>query len=408
VRNSVQYFINAFETEEADPYVSEDEEKVSVYGKIRKGCGCQNCCMSKLDNLGMYHHVLTVREMSRSEKDLYIMGTLKTIGVDKNKSRYGERKRTRYEYIYDSVVICRSAFEIMYDIGPTAMKGIIKHMNENGPVPRVHGNTGKSPKHALQFLDVENAVRYVRNVGNEEGIPQPAAPRGRDSEPPIYLPACLTKVKLHERYESSCKEADFRALGLTAFKNVWASCCSHIKVSSPRDDVCHICEKARKRITDARTEQDTLNAVNAFQQHLTNAATERELYQTCVKSSAEELHGVQRGEGAIPPMSTHYRKIHYTFDFAQQVSIPHHARQMGPLYFLCARKIQVFGVRLDGIPRQFNYLVDEDETLGKDGKEAHGPDSVISMVDHSLGKYGYGEQDCVVHADNCCGKLLCF
>ena len=30
---------------------------------------------------------------------------------------------------------------------------------------------------------------------------------------------------------------------------------------------------------------------------------------------------------------------HYTFDFAQCVYIPHHTRQVGPLYFKTPRKI---------------------------------------------------------------------
>lgn len=42
----------------------------------------------------------------------------------------------------------------------------------------------------------------------------------------------------------------------------------------------------------------------------------------------------------------------------------HYSRQISPLYFLVPRKDQLFGVRLDKIPRQYNYLVDENETIG--------------------------------------------
>ena len=57
--------------------------------------------------------------------------------------------------------------------------------------------------------------------------------------------------------------------------------------------------------------------------------------------------------------------VHYTFDFSQQMFIPHHAQQMGPIYFLVPRKVQLFRVRVDGVPRQYNYLIDENETIGK-------------------------------------------
>ncbi|MES9883076.1 MAG: hypothetical protein ABW185_19605 [Sedimenticola sp.] len=79
----------------------------------------------------------------------------------------------------------------------------------------------------------------------------------------------------------------------------------------------------------------------------------------------EELADVDKETRPVPAMSTAFTKIHYTFDFSQQLQIPHHARQMGPIYFTVPRKVQLFGVRLDGIPHQYNYLVDEAQTIGK-------------------------------------------
>ena len=53
---------------------------------------------------------------------------------------------------------------------------------------------------------------------------------------------------------------------------------------------------------------------------------------------------------------------------------------------------------------QINYLLDEDQTFGEDGKGSHGPNTVISLLDHALGKYGLGEKNAKMHSDNCCGK----
>ena len=94
---------------------------------------------------------------------------------------------------------------------------------------------------------------------------------------------------------------------------------------SARSDVCHICEKTQLA------------------------------YQQTVKESLEELKNVHNG----PSTSTLYTKIHYTFEFSHQMFIPHHARQIGPIYFLVPRKFQLFGVRVDGVPKQYHYLVDE-------------------------------------------------
>ena len=95
--------------------------------------------------------------------------------------------------------------------------------------------------------------------------------------------------------------------------------------------------------------------------------------------------------------------VHVTFDFSQSVSLPHYSRQPGPLYFLSLKKIQIFGIRFDGSPKQLNFLIDEDETLGRDGKSTHGPDAVLSMLDWALETNAAESSACSIHADNCPG-----
>ncbi len=49
---------------------------------------------------------------------------------------------------------------------------------------------------------------------------------------------------------------------------------------------------------------------------------------------------------------------HITFDFAQQVFLPYHARQVGPLYYKVPMRVQIFGI-CDSQPLQINYLFNE-------------------------------------------------
>jgi hypothetical protein len=84
----------------------------------------------------------------------------------------------------------------------------------------------------------------------------------------------------------------------------------------------------------------------------------------CVEESKEELEGYVRPVGPIQKQSSDLTKMHYTFDFAQSLILPHHARQIGQLYFTTPRKIHLFGVRLDGLSMQMNYMMYEDETIG--------------------------------------------
>ena len=70
----------------------------------------------------------------------------------------------------------------------------------------------------------------------------------------------------------------------------------------------------------------------------------------------------------------------------------------GPAYFKTARKCGIFGVACEGKSQQVNYLIDEDENPGK------GADCTISLVHHYLEKYGCGEKNLQLHADNCTGQ----
>ncbi|KAH3853893.1 hypothetical protein DPMN_096428 [Dreissena polymorpha] len=53
---------------------------------------------------------------------------------------------------------------------------------------------------------------------------------------------------------------------------------------------------------------------------------------------------------------------------------------MGQIYIMTLRKVQIFGFRNSG-DKQLNFLIDENETRGKDGKMTHGPNAVLSMID---------------------------
>ena len=90
--------------------------------------------------------------------------------------------------------------------------------------------------------------------------------------------------------------------------------------------------------------------------------------------------------------------MHYSFDYAQQVHLPSNPLQPGPIYFLVPRKIGIFGVCCEGLPRQVNFLVDEAHLVSK------GSNAVISYLDAFFMNYGLGEPHANLHCDNCSGQ----
>nr|XP_022337269.1 uncharacterized protein LOC111133299 [Crassostrea virginica] len=344
-----------------------------------------------------------MRELSRGEKDMYIIGKLQSKGTGMDSS---QRKRQRYMYSYDDREVCKEAFLVLHDIGEKHLKNLGKHVKLNGPVPRSHGNKGKKPKHALLFLDIKRVVNFIVRYSEECGLPLPAVPHGNDAtQSPVLLPASSTKVDIHSKYKSVCEESNERSVELSTFKGIWLQCLPHIKIASPRSDVCPKCETLRYRVVGAVSEEDKLTALNDYKRHIEISQAEHAVYRECVHRAREELQAY--GDRPLPrsvPCSNQLSQVHYTFDFAQQLTLPHHSRQEGPLYFTSPRKVQLFGVCMEGTAEQYNYLIDENCTIGVDGSQSHGPNTVISMLHHAFQEYGLGEMACHIHCDNCAGQ----
>lgn len=142
------------------------------------------------------------------------------------------------------------------------MKNIAYHLKKNGPTPRSHGNKGRKPNNALKFDDIKKVVNFVLRYREESGLPLPAVPHANDfPETPILLPASTTKTDIHSIYKTACEESHGRAVELSTFKGIWLTCTPHIKIASPRSDVCSKCEKLRCKVTAAVTEEEKSRAL---------------------------------------------------------------------------------------------------------------------------------------------------
>ena len=181
---------------------------------------------------------------------------------------------------------------------------------------------------------------------------------------------------------------------------------------TPRTDVCAVCEDMRHCIQSALTEDEKIAATSQFRVHIENAQDEREHYKIKTISAKEEYDAFRRDSNlptcsfgqCLRPCSVAMRKCHYTFDFAEQLHLPNHARQVGPLYFKVPYHVQLFGVCDEARPQQTNYLFGENDTIGENGTKCHGPNCVVSMLHHFFDTHGNGEEECFLHADNCGGQ----
>ncbi len=146
--------------------------------------------------------------------------------------------------------------------------------------------------------------------------------------------------------------------------------------------------------------------VQSALEHLCIVQIERSFYRTTCDICKREVKNFFTEDNTFnpPPPTSHTPadsrsiKVHYSFDYAQQIHYPSDPMQPGPIYFMTPRKCSLFGVNCEALPRQVNFLTDEAEDCGK------GANTIISQLDFFFKQHGLGEKEVFLHADNCCGQ----
>ena len=68
------------------------------------------------------------------------------------------------------------------------------------------------------------------------------------------------------------------------------------------------------------------------------------------------------------------------------------------IYYLSPRKMHLFGIQDEAVREQINYVLDEDEIIGK------GPNGTLSMVFDGIRKLNKGEKHLKITCDNAGGQ----
>ena len=121
------------------------------------------------------------------------------------------------------------------------------------------------------------------------------------------------------------------------------------------------------------SEAEKSERLRTQEEHLARARECREYYRSQCNEASEymsSLSGEQSSKDVIEG------PVHISFDYAQNLQIPHMPQQVGPIYFKTPRKCHLFGVCCEGLPKQINYLIDEKDLTGK------GANETISYLEH--------------------------
>ena len=151
-----------------------DDEEKRVKEFIDRGCGCDNGPnKSQCSLLFPIEHYRSLRstfaELNHDELDLIVMGhimahTFQSSLLQGHHSYVPTERRITYsQFFHQGHHVCQRTFLFIHTIGIKRFKTIKSSYLNSGPVPRVHGNRGRRPKHQLSLEQIKDVIQYVLN-----------------------------------------------------------------------------------------------------------------------------------------------------------------------------------------------------------------------------------------------------
>ena len=186
----------------------------------------------------------------------------------------------------------------------------------------------------------------------------------------------------------------------TGFRKTWKALLAFIVTARPMTDLCWTCQKNNTFIYRSANLPEAEKSGRVLQQerHLLVVQRGRSLYNDMVRHAKDVCHELGISELTSNTPCSRQIAMHYSFDYAQQVHLPSDPLQPGPIYFLVPRKVGLFGVCCEGVPKQVNFLIDEAHLISK------GSNAVISFLHYFFENFGLGETEASLHCDNCPGQ----
>ncbi|KAM9364293.1 uncharacterized protein KZ484_010563 isoform 2-T3 [Pholidichthys leucotaenia] len=391
----------------ADLLLDQDEE-VEIQ-KIRGfECKCaafkKGQCIKKLDT-GLIHSLRqNMQKMNDFEKNIVIIAKISSTLNRSERTKGTKQKETKARrlcsgsYSVEGTRICREAFKFIHCISQNRLTDCINWYKVNGLTPKVKKSGGRRKNaRLLSHDDIERVVKFILNYCEDHAIILPGRIPGYKDFRIKLLPSSTTKASVFRLYRSAMIDAGHRAVKITSFRRLWNSLLAFIVKAKPVMDLCWLCQKNNYQVYCSANLPEVIKTAKLKKQeeHLRIVNMESEVYREMVAAAKEvvkEDPNLKLGPHA--PCSRNCR-MHYSFDFAQQVHLPSDPLQPGPVYFLTPRKCALFGICCEGLPQQANYLIDEASCTTK------GASAVISYLHHFFENYGVGEEHVDLHCDNC-------
>ena len=160
----------------------------------------------------------------------------------------------------------------------------------------------------------------------------------------------------------------------SAFCKLWNIYVADVVPMKPHTNVCVHCDKLREQMKLSHNEEELSEAAKVLARHLETAQDERQYYLDSMDTTREDA-----------------TTCHLTFVSVQQLELSYHVELFGKLVH-CISKCAFVCSCSDSATKQTrrNTIMCFLKAIGADGSKAHGPNTVLSIVDHYLTEHCTG------------------
>ena len=205
--------------------------------------------------------------------------------------RHPPRKRSRMSlsYYHHGKPICMKMFLFMHTVGIKRLKNVSKSFQDNGILPRVHGNTQRLPWNALSLDSVQHVISFLVNyteenallLTEENALLLPGRIPGYFSTDLKLLPSSRSKRGIWKLYEaaSTCSE-DIHIVPYKTFCHLWRTLLPSIIIMRPMSDLCWLCQQNSTIILRSANgpESEKRETLKKAMEHLNVVTAERSFY----------------------------------------------------------------------------------------------------------------------------------
>jgi hypothetical protein len=178
---------------------------------------------------------------------------------------------------------------------------IVKSLDEEGIVPRIHGNKSKPSPNSLTFDQRNQIKKFITEYATENALPIPGRLPNVPQKTVLLLPSDKKVADIHSLYNASASESGYRSVCYKTFMNIWDDLCPHITISKPATDLCQRCQTFSYRLSQSGklTESDKQDLLNDYADHVQKAQSQRDHYRKQTSDSKQIYHELNPAEGLM-------------------------------------------------------------------------------------------------------------